>query len=430
MFRKGRKASPTFKSFLVAAAVMFFPLVVLGVVFLLIAVRQVGRFRLRIWQIMLAGAVAVLVAGQIAPLDALKAINLDVMLFLFGMFVVGRALEESGYLEYLAHRFFRRAKSASALVLAVLFGCGFGAALLMNDTLAIVGTPVVLLLSQKHRISAKMLLLTLAFAVTIGTVLSPIGNPQNLLIAIHGNVPNPFWTFLKYLFIPTVINLVAAYVLLRVFYPQEFKNGDLNHENVEVKDEKLTFLCKISLALVLVLIMTKIVLILADPSLDFKLTYIALAGAAPILLFSPKRFPILKTIDWSTLVFFAAMFVLMEAVWESGAIQAMIGGLGASLATVPAILAVSVLASQLLSNVPLVALYLPILAKAGAGTLQMIALAAGSTTAGNLLILGAASNVIIIQNAENRGETLTFWEFARVGIPLTLINVAVLLLFL
>ena len=409
---------------------MLLPLVVLGVVFVLIAVRQVGRFRLRIWQIMLGGALAVLLLGQIAPAAALQAINIDVMLFLFGMFVVGRALEESGYLEYLAYRFFKNAKNADTLVLAILFGCGLGAAVLMNDTLAIVGTPVVLLLSKKHRISSKMLLLALAFAVTIGTVMSPIGNPQNLLIAIHGNVPNPFWTFLKYLFVPTMINLVAAYVLLRIFYPQEFKNGDLNHDKVEVKDKELTLLCKIALVLVLVLIMTKIVLVLVNPALDFKLTYIALAGAAPILLFSPKRLPILKTIDWPTLVFFAAMFVLMASVWESGALQALINGAGVDLTTVPAILAVSVLASQLLSNVPLVALYLPLLAKAGAGTIGMVALAASSTIAGNLFILGAASNVIIIQNAETKGETLTFWEFARVGIPLTLINVAVLLLFL
>ena len=67
-------------------------------VFLLIAVRQVGRFNLKIWQIMLGGALAVLITGQIAPLDALHAINPDVMLFLFGMFVVGEALVESGYL--------------------------------------------------------------------------------------------------------------------------------------------------------------------------------------------------------------------------------------------------------------------------------------------------------------------------------------------
>jgi len=90
------------------------------------------------------------------------------------------------------------------------------------------------------------------------------------------------------------------------------------------------------------------------------------------------------------------------------------------------ILLVSVILSQLISNVPLVALYLPLLVHAGAGTKEAIALAAGSTIAGNLLILGAASNIIIIQNAEKKsGDTISFLEFARIGIPLTIINVLV-----
>jgi Na+/H+ antiporter NhaD/arsenite permease-like protein len=92
---------------------------------------------------------------------------------------------------------------------------------------------------------------------------------------------------------------------------------------------------------------------------------------------------------------------------------------------------ISVLLSQLISNVPLVALYLPMLNLAGASAKEMMALAAGSTVAGNLFIVGAASNVIIIQNAEKKsGETLTFLEFAKIGIPLTTINVFVYWLFL
>ena len=95
------------------------------------------------------------------------------------------------------------------------------------------------------------------------------------------------------------------------------------------------------------------------------------------------------------------------------------------------ILGVSVVLSQVLSNVPLVALYLPVLLHAGATTAGMMALAAGSTIAGNLTILGAASNIIIIQNAEKRGGfTLPFLEFVRIGVPLTILNVAVYWLYL
>jgi Na+/H+ antiporter NhaD/arsenite permease-like protein len=125
------------------------------------------------------------------------------------------------------------------------------------------------------------------------------------------------------------------------------------------------------------------------------------------------------------------MFVLMESVWESGFFQSLISGLGLNITSPAPILFISMLLSQLISNVPLVALYLPVLMKAGASTTSLMALAAGSTIAGNLFILGAASNVIIIQNAEKKfRETLTFLDFAKIGIILTTINVLVYWLFL
>ncbi len=90
------------------------PLVILSGVFLLIAVRKVGGIHIRIWQIMVGGALAVLISGQISPGDALAAINIDIMLFLFGMFVIGEALSRSGYLFHLAHSIFRRARDPPA----------------------------------------------------------------------------------------------------------------------------------------------------------------------------------------------------------------------------------------------------------------------------------------------------------------------------
>jgi Na+/H+ antiporter NhaD/arsenite permease-like protein len=89
------------------------------------------------------------------------------------------------------------------------------------------------------------------------------------------------------------------------------------------------------------------------------------------------------------------------------------------------ILLTSTVISQFISNVPFVALFQPMIMQAGGQTSQLMALAAGSTIAGNLTILGAASNVIIIQNAEKQGETLTFSEFAKVGIPLTFLQLVV-----
>jgi Na+/H+ antiporter NhaD/arsenite permease-like protein len=406
------------------------PIIVLALVFVLIIVRRIGKVRLQIWQIMAAGAIAVLATLQISPLNALKSINPDVIFFLFGMFIVGEALVDSGYLSYLSYKLFRRAKSLDALVLFILFGIGIMAAFLMNDTLAIIGTPVVLLLAGKAKTSPKILLLALAFAVTIGSVTSPIGNPQNLLIAINGNVANPFITFFRYLLLPTLVNLLLAYFLLRLFYRKQFDCQVLTDQPESINDPKLAQLCRVSLVLLAVLIVAKIVTVFAGLTINFRLTYIALAAALPIVVFSPKRLTIIRKIDWTTLIFFASMFILMACVWNSGVFQNDINSTTLKLNSVPVIMGISVVLSQFISNVPMVALYLPMLIKMGVTNAGLMALAAGSTIAGNLSILGAASNVIIIQNAERKsGETLTFWEFVRIGLPLTVINVFVYWLF-
>ena len=138
----------------------------------------------------------------------------------------------------------------------------------------------------------------------------------------------------------------------------------------------------------------------------------------------------MRKVDWETLVFFAAMFVLMESVWESGFFQSFILLIGGEITRIPVILGLSVAVSQFVSNVPFVALYLPVIARSGESMAALMALAAGSTIAGNLSILGAASNVIIIQNAEKEGETLTFPEFVKIGLPLTMLQVLVYWFFL
>jgi len=397
---------------------------VLAAVFLLIAVRQAGRFNLKIWQIMLGGALAVLFTGQISLPDAARAINPEVMVFLFGMFVVGEALVQSGYLDRIAGRLFSGTKSVGGIVLVLLFTMGILSAILMNDTLAIIGTPLVLALAARSRISPKLLLLTLAFAITTGSVMSPIGNPQNLLVAVGSGMAAPFVTFGMYLLVPTLISLGAAWWILRLFYRGEFSSGDAALPGpAPVKNERLATLAKGSIAIVLVLSAANIIASLAGAKILITLPLIAICAAAPVLLFSEKRFSVLRTIDWPTLVFFAAMFVLMESVWQTGFFQSLVTG--GMLSSVPLLLGTSVVVSQFISNVPFVALFQPLVLQAGGGMAVLMALAAGSTIAGNLTILGAASNVIIIQNAEKEGETLTFWEFARVGLPLTLIQVLI-----
>jgi len=405
-------------------------IVVLVAVFLLIAVRKVGNVSLSIWQVMFLGAAAVLLTGEITPMEALASVDTDVMLFLFGMFVVGEALAESGCLYHLASRLFSRADSVGHLILLILIGAGALSALLMNDTLAVIGTPLMLYFARRHDISPKLLLLALAFAITTGSVASPIGNPQNLLIALSGGIERPFITFPLYLAIPTVISLLAVYAFLRRAFRDEFHPAVLVHGKAEIHDPALAALARLSLVLLITLIAIKVTVAMLFPGIDIGLTWIALVAALPIIIGSRRRAEILRKIDWPTLVFFVSLFVLMASVWQSGFFQPLIDKSSLDLASAPVIITVSVVVSQFISNVPFVALSLPAITHLSTSAPAMMALAAGSTIAGNALILGAASNVIIIQSAEKDGEALTFWEFARVGIPLTITQSAIYALFL
>ena len=237
---------------------------------------------------------------------------------------------------------------------------------------------------------------------------------------------NPFIVFSRYLFIPTFLNLVVLFYMFRFFYKEKFELKFLNNMPGQIKDRKLAGLSKLALSIILLLVFVKIMLIFFDTRIEFKLTYIALAAAFPVVLFSGRRIEIIKKIDWSTIIFFAAMFILMQSVWNSGYFQELIKDSKLDITSVFMILTIGVVLSQFISNVPLVALYLPVLMHAGISSKGLAALAAGSTIAGNLFILGAASNIIIIQNAEKKaGETITFWEFAKFGIPYTIINVLV-----
>ena len=412
-------------------ATEYISLIVLLVVFFLIAVRKIGNFRIKIWQAMTIGAVVVLLTGQIAPLDALISINIDVIVFLFGMFIVGESMQRSGYLNSLSSKLFHRATKVDHLILLILFPMGLLSAILMNDTLAIIGTPIVLGLSRKHGISPKLLLLTLAIAVTTGSVLSPIGNPQNLLIATSEGVDSPFISFLQYLALPTILCLFVAFLFLRFFYRSEFHLPLVENQNEEIQtDIRLVQLSKLSLILIMLLVGVKVVLVVIAPWFEMRLSYIAVIAALPLILFSSHRVEIVRNIDWSTLLFFASMFVLMASVWQSGIFQDLLIGLNLELTSVSIIMAVGVFLSQLVSNVPLVALIIPLLSANGTSLVLMMALAAGSTIAGNMLILGAASNIIIIQTAEKQGQTLEFMEFAKIGIPLTIVQTSVYLVFL
>ncbi len=376
---------------------------------------------------MLAGAIAVVLTGEISLNDAFHAINPEVMLFLFGMFVVGEAVCMSGILTRLSYMICRVSKTSDQLLFLLIGIMATSSAVLMNDTIAIIGTPFVLSLASRYQISPKILLLTLCFSLTTGSVCSPIGNPQNLLLATYWNLPNPFLTFGYGLIIPTVISLALVFFLVRSWGSGMESSTPIMPFPIVCHDSRLVFVTLLSLVILGLSIILRIISSYVGIA-PFPLSWIAVAAAVPILCLGKQRDIIIRGVDWRTLIFFSAMFVLMQSVYETGWFQSVVPF--SQLTSVPFILVVSVILSQFISNVPFIALFEPVITQTTLPDASLLALAAGSTIAGNLTILGAASNIIVIQKAEQMGINLTFREFLTIGLPLTLMQGSVYALWL
>lgn len=403
-------------------------MILIGVL-IVIAIRKIINLTVPIWVIMTIGALLTLGSFQITPIKAIQAINVEIILYLFGVFTICQAAESSGYLEQLTDRLFYYSNTGKQALLLIIFVLGFSSALLMNDTIAIVGTPIILQLCKAHKNLTKPLLLALAYAITIGSVITPIGNPQNLLIAIKGDMASPFLSFIKILIIPTIINLIITYIVIYFCFRKVLNETIEKPQPSEINDHRTVKLVKMSLILMVLIIAIKIISDHFQILINFS--YIALVPAFLLLCFSPKRWEIFKKIDWGTLIFFVSMFILMQSVWDSDFFQNYIHLWKIKVTQTHVILSLSVILSQFISNVPLVALYLPLLTNHTLQQMNLLALAVGSTIAGNLTLLGAASNIIILQNAEKRNDKgFGFFEFSLIGIPLTIINLLIYLLFL
>lgn len=404
--------------------------IILLIVFCAIAARKIIQNTIPIWVITLLGAIATLLFQEITPKLAIESINPEVMIYLLGVFLICCAAESSGYLEYLTDRIFFHAHNGKQALVIITFVLGISSAFQMNDTIAIIGTPIILQLCKTNKKLINPLLLALAFSVTIVSTMSPIGNPQNLLIAVKSGMSSPFFHYFKALVIPTIINLLIAYYLIYFTFKSVLNKAIEKPKPSKINDTRLVWLVKISLVTFLFLIILKIITEIIQTSDHFNFSYIAFIAALPIFL-SPQIGKLLKKLDWGTLIFFASTFVLVQSVWDSGFLQNNIEKLNIPITHIYTILILSIILSQFISNVPLVVLYLPLLIHNNVPESHFLALAVGSTIAGNLSILGAASNVIIIHNAEKRiKHTFDFFEFLKIGFPLTIINILIYIFFL
>ena len=403
-------------------------------VFVIVFFLIVERRRLNnipIWTSMLIGA-AVMIGLQVISLeDAFKAINLDVIIFLFGMFSIVSALDKSGVLKFVAVKMLSKAgNDLNSILLVFVIGFGIISAFLVNDTIALLGIPLIVHISRQISIRPTVLFIALAFGISIGSVMTPIGNPQNLLIAIKSNIPLPFLTFLRWLFIPTIVNLFLTYFILKVYFKEELSKVP----------------AKIS---VIILLFTVAGFVISEVLqflfhvVYFSISVVAVLGATALYAFSRERRELMYNVNYSVLVFFAAMFVFTSALWISGLIPEIMMHIPNPVANNnnndnvirnnAIISVVSVTLSQILSNVPFIVLYNNVMINNGFNAddvSQWMMLAAASTIAGNLTIFGAASNIIIIEAAESRGvKAFSFFEFLKIGSMVTASNLIIYYLF-
>jgi len=299
----------------------YLPIGIFAVVYILIALRNFRRFKIPIWTIMLAGAVAMIFSGAIPLQDAYAAINLDVIFFLLGMFSIVAAMELSGLLEYLTARMIRLAKTPQRALALVLFGMGLLSAFLVNDTLALTATPIMLGLSKQMRIRPSVLLMTLALGVTIGSAMTPVGNPQNLLIGLSSGIPNPMLDFLYFLVPPTIIGLVVTFLILRFYYRRDLAKSAEDFGTIplpQIKDRNLARLSAYVAGIVVVGFFLVGVAQLFGVQGNLNLGTVSLLGATIVYLLSTRRREILASVDWGIIIFFMSLFIVVQGFWDSG----------------------------------------------------------------------------------------------------------------
>ncbi len=422
-------------------------LVLLLAVLSAVVVRQLSGRGPPIWASFGVGALLALALGLLPLPQALGSLGeaLTLIEFLLGLFLLTSALERSGALDHLARWFLGRAGRAEQAPLAIFLGFGLLSTVVLNDALVVVGVPLLLAVGRRLRAPPRPLLLALACGVTVGSVATPFGNPQNLLVALQSGIPLPILLFPRYLLLPTAINLLVGGWLLSklvargpdrivpdptrpppprvpLFPPGPWGPRLLRHPVLVLFPATLGAILFEDVAAGL----------LHAPGVP--LAAIALAGGLVALLLSTDRRAVLRGVDVGILLLFAGLFVMIGLL-EYGQ---PFSGLGLHLpvpsptdlpAALGVILGTSLVGSQVVSNVPWVALQIPFLAQHGFGPgtpVPWMALAGASTLAGNLTLLGAASNLIVVARAESAGVRIRLLEFMRVGVPLTLVTTAIL----
>jgi len=393
-------------------------LIIFAATYVLIAVQRLPFVHLNRPAASLLGAVAMVGFGVLTLPQAYAAIDFDVLVFLLGLMLVVGYLEVGGFFEWAAEWLLRRARTPDRLLLGVVVGGGLLSAFFVNDTICLMVTPVLLAALGPLRVRPTPYLIGLAMGANVGSVLSITGNPQNMLVGIWSGAS--FGGFLLRMLPVALGGLALTYGYLRWAF-----RADLREPFREVLATVPLSLDRPLVAKGLAMFAVAVVAWLAGGSLPLVAITV---GALMVAVAQRDPAYAIDRIEWALLLFFASLFVVMRGLEQTGAVavidtQAVAlaqGGSAWSGAT--AVSGVMLVLSNLISNVPAVLLWRNTVPTLPNPDLTWRIVAMSSTFAGNLLLIGSMANLIVAERAEARGVRIGFVEYARVGIPVTLLT--------
>jgi Na+/H+ antiporter NhaD/arsenite permease-like protein len=396
------------------------PSVRLGILiatYLLIAVQQLPGLRLNRPAASLLGAVAMVTIGGLPMREAYAAIDMDVLVFLLGVLLLTGFLEMSGFFEWAAAHIVRRAHSLHALLASVVLLSGLLAALFVNDTVCLVLTPLILAVVRPLGVRATPFLLAVALASNVGSAMTPVGNPQNMLIAVASHIH--FARFVGALALPSLGALAIVYGVIALVHRRDLPELRRIEDASELPsiDRPLVIKSLVCFGAAL-----------AGWLAGYPLPLVAIASGAVLVAIS-GRDPshAFAKVEWELLLFFGALFVVMRGVRDLPLVVSLTSAAGAHLDGAPVrdatIVSGAMLAlSNLVSNVPAVLLWIPVVPTLANAQFVWLVMAMSSTFAGNLTLIGSMANLIVAERAAARGEPIAFLDYLKVGVPATLLT--------
>jgi Na+/H+ antiporter NhaD/arsenite permease-like protein len=375
--------------------------------------------------------------------SAIKAIDMNVIFLLMGMMIIVGILKHTGIFQWCAYKCYQLARGNVYLLAIILMAfTAFASAFLDNVTTMLLLTPVTIEIAVSLGITPLALLIPEILASNIGGTATLIGDPPNIMIGSYANLT--FIQFVQNLAPVCVIVMVILFVFSKYVFQKEFnkaKVDDIQKFIVQLREEyKIT---DSTLLVVGLLIMSIVIaLFLTHGIWHMEVSIAALFGASLLFTFGllTKKVDMLelieKDIEWSTLLFFMFLFILVGGVEETGMLDIVADGVrylahGDLVTSICLILWVSAIMSAFVDNIPFTATMLPIVAYltqvipgAESGVLWW-ALAFGACFGGNGTMIGASANVVTLGISESAGYPIRFFQFMKIAFPFMLISVAV-----